>query len=142
MARGNDAAGGPAGEGAMLSLCHPGLPAFLEKIEDRDGAYILRGYMPGLPLGQYARMPLQQKEAVHIICGLCVILAYLHGQSPPVIHRDIKPSNIMLEPEHVADGVQSVSAAWRCKIIRRCTAFDPAKRYTHVMHLKRDLLFF
>ena len=205
IAKRYDAAGGPAGESAMLSLCHPGLPAFLEKIEDQDGVYILREYMPGLSLEQYAQMPLQQKEAVHIMCGLCDILAYLHRQSPPVIHRDIKPSNIILEPEtgkvslidfsiareydrgarndtvcmgtqqfsppeqygfaqtdnradiyalgvvlcwlltgdsHVADGMQSVSAAGLCKIIRRCTAFDPAKRYSNVMHLKRDLLVF
>ena len=37
-------------------------------------------------------------ESLFIGTQLCSILAYLHGQTPPVIHRDLKPANVILGP--------------------------------------------
>lgn len=189
-------------EDLLPRLSHEGLPIFVEKIRTMEHTYILREYVPGIPLDQYAKTPLPEKQAVEIGQKLCGALAYLHGLNPPVIHRDIKPCNIIIEPESakitlidfdiarrytpdakndtIFMGTQSFSppeqygysqtdnrsdiyalgvvlcwmltgesntteAADRIRsealrrIVRRCTAFDPAKRYTSVVKVQRDL---
>lgn len=81
-------------------LSHPGLPAYTGEYENDGMLCVLREYMEGEPLDQYAaERKLSEKEAVCILAQLCDILAYLHAQTPPVIHRDIKPQNIVITPE-------------------------------------------
>lgn len=189
-------------EEILSHLSHEGLPVFIQKFKTQDHVYILRTYIPGLPLDKYAERPLSEAEAVKIVQKLCDVLSYLHGQPTPVIHRDIKPSNIIIEPEtgkltlidfgiarkyskgatndtvymgtqrfsppeqygfmqtdkradiyalgvvlcwlltgdsDVAASIDGIHCAALRKIIKHCTAFDPEKRYTNVLHVKRDL---
>ncbi len=189
-------------EEGIMHLSHEGLPVFIEKIKTDKQTYILREYIDGVSLDQYAGTRLSEDEAVRIVKILCDILAFLHGQTPPVIHRDIKPSNIIIGPEtgkvtlidfeiarrylHGASGdteymgthrfappeqygfkqtdnradiyalgvvlcwlltgeadvsaaANAIHSASLRKIVMRCTAFDPEKRYKSVRYLKRDL---
>lgn len=89
----------PVKEDIFSKLSHPGLPAYLETIQDEKTAYVLRAYVPGETLEEYAKRPLSEKEAVQTAVSLCDILIYLGGMDPPVIHRDIKPSNIIRDGE-------------------------------------------
>lgn len=189
------------GEAILSGLSHEGLPAFKEEIRTQTHIFLLREFVPGLPLDRYAARPTPEKEAVRITRALCGILAYLHGQKPPVIHRDIKPSNIIIDPETgkiklidfgiartfdksakkdtVFMGTHEFSppeqygfaqtdaradiyalGALLCwlltgethpdgignpvlkRIVRRCTAFDPAGRYKNVLQVKRDLQYY
>ncbi len=184
-----------------LHFAHEGLPVFVEKIRAGNQTFMLREYVPGVPLELYAKTPLPEKQAVEIARKLCGVLAYLHGMEPPVIHRDIKPGNIIVGPgtkitlidfdiarrytrgakndtvymgtqsfsppeqygfsqtdnrsdiyslgvvlcwmltgeSCVAEAADRVQAEVLRKIIRRCTAFDPARRYANVSQVKKDL---
>jgi hypothetical protein len=89
---------GRRGEEILSGLSHGGIPAFIEAFRTKTHVFLLREFVPGLPLDAYARRPLSEKEAARIIRELCGILKYLHGQKPPVIHRDLKPSNVIIDP--------------------------------------------
>ncbi len=188
----------PPGEKILSRLSHAGLPAYLETVGSGTQAFLLRAYVPGMPLDRYAQRPVPEKEAVRIAREICAILSYLHGQAPPVIHRDLKPSNIIIDPNSgkitlidfgiartydaaakkdtvfmgthefsppeqygfaQTDGRADIYAlgvllCWLLtggtqpekiekpslkKIVRRCTAFDPARRYKNVLRVRRDL---
>ncbi len=91
--------GVPVKEDIFSKLSHPGLPAYVETIRDETAAYVLRAYVPGETLEEYAKRPLSESEAVRTAVSLCDILIYLGGLDPPVIHRDIKPSNVIRDTE-------------------------------------------
>jgi serine/threonine protein kinase len=81
----------------LSSLRHEGLPKFISSYENDDQVIVVREYVEGVSLEEYAGgKGLPQKEAVAVAKGICDILAYLHGQNPPIIHRDIKPGNIII----------------------------------------------
>lgn len=81
----------------LSSLQHKGLPRFVSRHENGDAVFVVREYVKGVSLDEYTSdKGLLQKEALLIAKQLCDILAYLHGQNPPVIHRDIKPGNIII----------------------------------------------
>jgi serine/threonine-protein kinase len=42
---------------------------------------------------------LEEQRVLGWILQLCDALAYLHGQSPPVLHRDVKPANVKLSAD-------------------------------------------
>ena len=75
----------------------PRLPRFVDEYRSDTMLCVVREYVEGTPLDQWAadRRP-DAKRAVCIAMALCELLAYLHSQTPPVIHRDIKPSNLIL----------------------------------------------
>lgn len=183
-------------------LSHPGLAGFSGKYEMDGHVFLVREYIPGVPLGEYAQRPLPEYDALDIAKQLCSILTYLHSQKPPVIHRDIKPSNIIINPEmrratlidfdiareytagagsdtvfmgthgfsppeqygfsqtdcradiyalgvvlawmlsgrsDLSAALTMVRAAALRRIIVRCTAFDPKKRYRSAMQLYRAI---
>ncbi len=80
-------------------LSHPGLASFFGQYEMDGHVFLVREYVPGVPLDEYAQRPLPEDEALDIVPQLCGILGFLHSRKPPVIHRDIKPSNIIIDPE-------------------------------------------
>ena len=87
-------------EADMLArLSHPGLPALKGYSEFEDGAFLMRSYVSGLSLDEYAQRPMTESVALGLMAQLLEILSYLHSQKPPVIHRDVKPSNIIVNFE-------------------------------------------
>lgn len=77
-----------------------GIPTALEGFQEGGCTYLLREYISGEPLLDYAQKhgPLPLREVYSIGLSLCRTLKQLHHQRPPVIHRDIKLENIIRMP--------------------------------------------
>lgn len=85
----------------LRQLAGPGIPESLQVFQENGWTYLLRIYVPGETLLDYAqkRGPLPAREVRNIGQEICAILRRLHRQDPPVIHRDIKLENIIRTPE-------------------------------------------
>ena len=84
----------------LQGVDHPGLPRYLEQFENEKVLCVVREYIEGEPLSDYARDRQMTIPQILSFCGqLCDILSVLHGMKPPVIHRDIKPENIIVRPD-------------------------------------------
>lgn len=81
----------------LRQVAGDGVPVGLDGFQEDGCSYLLREYVPGESLLDYAqkRMPLPAGEVREIGLALCRILKRCHSQDPPVIHRDIKPENII-----------------------------------------------
>ena len=85
----------------LKRIKHTYLPRVYDFLEADGEIYTVMDYVPGRSLDKVL------KEEKKIAPGqvlkwaeqLAEALAYLHGQTPPIIHSDIKPANIMLTPE-------------------------------------------
>lgn len=85
---------------SLRNLKHPGIPAFIEECKDDRQRYIIREYVSGQTLMEYAEeYVFCERDIIDVGIWLCEILQYLHTQKPPVIHRDIKPQNIVLKDD-------------------------------------------
>ncbi len=90
----------PAEADLLTDLEHPGLPRFAGCYSNEKRLCIVREYVEGTPLGEYAsKRSLSAEDVKDIGVRLCDILAYLHSRPRPVIHRDIKPANIIVRPD-------------------------------------------
>ncbi|MFN8610069.1 MAG: serine/threonine-protein kinase [Vulcanimicrobiota bacterium] len=86
-------------EAEMLArLRHPSLPAIVDSFVEGQHHYLVMEYIPGLTLARHIQEsgPADQNRATRWGVELAGVLAYLHGQQPPVIFRDLKPENIMV----------------------------------------------
>ncbi|MBO4894904.1 MAG: serine/threonine protein kinase [Clostridia bacterium] len=73
--------------------------ATIQYIQNIDGRLCaVRDYINGTPLEEYVERkgPLEEAEAVKIICDVCRGLEKLHAYG--IVHRDITPSNIIIDP--------------------------------------------
>lgn len=84
----------------LRSISHPGVPRFFEQYQNQEMLCVVREYIEGEPLSEYALerdLPLERILAIGR--ELCGILSALHSHHPPVIHRDIKPENVIVKPD-------------------------------------------
>lgn len=88
-------------ESALLKrLDYPGIPKYIAEYQNERMLCVVREYIPGLPLDEYAaEVRPTPEQSVSIASQICDILSYLHGLEPPVIHRDIKPQNIIIDSD-------------------------------------------
>jgi serine/threonine protein kinase len=100
-------AGGPellaclAAEALLLAgLSHPNLPTVHEYIEEAGIGYLIMQLVEGVTLREiFSRQrgrPLPLAQVLDIGCALCVLLAFLHTSTPPIVYGDLKPANVML----------------------------------------------
>jgi eukaryotic-like serine/threonine-protein kinase len=88
----------------LRRLRHPHLPQYYEMFEVGGNGYLAMEFVPGQSLEDIRRRqngPLLEGQVLGYALQLCDVLAYLHGQQPPLLHRDIKPANIRFTPEGV-----------------------------------------
>jgi serine/threonine protein kinase len=81
---------------------HDNLPHYYEMFEMDGNGYLVMEFVPGQSLQNVLNKkqgPVLEKLVLFYADQLCDVLAYLHGQSLPIIHRDIKPANVRLTPE-------------------------------------------
>ena len=84
----------------LRDIDHPGLPRVYEQYRSERTLCVVREYIEGEPLSDYAReKQLSMEENLAIADQLCDILQALHSHRPPIIHRDIKPENVIIRPD-------------------------------------------
>ncbi len=97
---GENRASGETEAALLKKLSFPGIPNYIAEYENSTMLCVVREYVIGLPLNEYAAQQRPTPEqSVQIATQICDILAYLHSLNPPVIHRDIKPQNIIIDTE-------------------------------------------
>lgn len=89
-------------EAAVLrALDHPQIPDYIDfvDIETNRAGYLIQTLAPGQSLARHLSdgRRFSQEECLDIARQTLAILAYLHGQSPPMVHRDVKPANLILD---------------------------------------------
>lgn len=82
---------------------HSGLANVLGYFEAGNRSYLVLEYVEGQTLEQVWRQQpghrFDEAQVMSWAAQLCDVLAFLHGQSPPIIYRDLKPANIMVQPD-------------------------------------------
>jgi len=88
-------------EAQILSrLHHINLPRVYDFFTENQRWYLVMDYIQGQTLEALLvaqQHPFAEPQVLAWTMQLCDVLAYLHGQQPPIIFRDLKPANVMLE---------------------------------------------
>ena len=88
------------GPDLLADVDHPGLPRLMAQYQNEKMLCIVREYIEGEPLSDYAReRQLSLLQITDLGSRLCDILTVLHSHEPPIIHRDIKPENVIVRPD-------------------------------------------
>ena len=91
----------------LLDLKHPCIPSVRDFFDHNGKNYLVMEFIEGRTLsdvfakegnvpGVNGARGVSEARARHWARQICSVLAYLHGQNPPIIFRDLKPSNIMV----------------------------------------------
>lgn len=83
----------------LARLQHPNLVRVTDRFQENDRHYMVMEFIEGRALQSVLHEraePFSEEQVLAWARQLCDVLAYLHGQAPPIIYRDIKPANIML----------------------------------------------
>lgn len=85
----------------LAALNHPSLPRYVEHFEENGALYLVMEKVEGESLAARRRRkaPLDYEQVLRFLREAAMSLAYLHGQTPPIVHRDIKPGNVILRPD-------------------------------------------
>ncbi len=89
---------------ALANLDHPNLPKVFDYFSENGRDYLVMDYVTGPNLKQVlddaraSGQHLPESAVLEWADQICDALAYLHGQTPPIIHRDVKPANVKLMP--------------------------------------------
>jgi hypothetical protein len=82
----------------LARLRHSGLPRVAAVFEHEGTWYLVMDRIQGETLAQrLERGRLDVQQSVQWLDAMLDILAYLHGQQPPVLFRDVTPRNVMLD---------------------------------------------
>ena len=86
----------------LADLSHPGLPRIIDSWSEGSCHYLVMELVKGQTLQEILDARggrLSFAEVFPWACDTLSILAYLHGQAPPIVFRDLKPANLMITPE-------------------------------------------
>jgi len=87
----------------LVRLHHPNLPQVTDAFLEDDRFYVVMEYIEGVTLEARERLAgaggLMPSTVVEWALQIADVLAYLHGQSPPIIFRDLKPANVMIQAD-------------------------------------------
>ena len=84
----------------MTKINSPSVPRYEEEYKNQTYHCILREYIEGVTLTEYARRNiLSREEIIRIATELAGIMKLLHQADSVIIHRDIKPDNIIIRED-------------------------------------------
>ncbi len=85
--------------GLLATLQHPQIARVYDNFVDQGRHYLVLEYIQGQDLRKYVRQHGAQSEQKVVCWGIQIaeIIAYLHGQTTPIIHRDISPDNLIVD---------------------------------------------
>jgi serine/threonine-protein kinase len=84
----------------LASLDHASIPTIFDYFIEGGRYYLVMYHIQGRDLeAEMHRRGGKVDEATVTKWGVqaCDVLAYIHGQDPPIIYRDLKPANLMLD---------------------------------------------
>ncbi len=80
----------------LKEIQHPNIVRYLDEIDQKSDFDLIIEYITGKNLKSiYSKNPADDNTVIKFILKILEIIAYLHGQSKPIIHRDINSKNIM-----------------------------------------------
>lgn len=89
-----------SGEKLISQIDSNAIPHYGKEFENEKYWCILREYIEGVTLAEYAKMNILTREAITgIAMELVCIMELLHQSEPVIIHRDIKPENIIIRED-------------------------------------------
>ncbi len=85
----------------LMKLNHKQIARVLDHFVENCRDYLVLEYIPGLSLREIVQTEGPQSEAQVLAWSrqIANILAYLHGQDPPLVHRDLTPDNLVVTPQ-------------------------------------------
>lgn len=85
----------------LARLRHPRIARVMDHFVENRRNYLLLEYVRGQDLRQLVKQhgPQPEQKVLEWAAQIADILAYLHGQDPPIIHRDLTPDNLVLRED-------------------------------------------